>query len=278
MSSAVQAPRAIGGRAGLALRRRRLSRVAWPVAFLVVLLVAWEVVGRNRAVLTSQPTEVVGVLVDSDFVADQLLPAFGATLAGLGVGYLVGSLAGILIGYAMGASRLVDTALEPYVNALYATPRIALIPLLILWAGIGFQLRVTIVALSCVFPLIINTYRGAVEVASIHHDVASVAGASRWQRWRTVTFPSSVPHLAAGLRIGMLRGLAAAIVAEMVAAISGTGKLLLESGRFLQTDRLFATLIALGMLGILLSRAIEVIAGWLPGARRSQHARGGGRS
>lgn len=251
-------------RLGGAFVARRGARSA---AFLAAILVSWEVIGRSRPILMSSPSSVFNALTDRGFMLEQLLPALAQTLIGLAIGFAIAVVVGSTIGYLMGASRWVEAILEPYVTALYSTPRITLIPLLILWAGIGMELRIVVVALSSLFPIAVNTHRGARDIPSLYADVAAFSCATPWQRWRTLTLPWSVPYLVAGLKVGILRALTAAIVAEMVAALTGTGKLLLETGRFLQTERLFAALIVLGAVGIVLGAAIDGLR-WILGRAR----------
>ena len=131
------------------------------IGSVVAVLVLWEVLGRLDPIVASYPTAIVAAFVELAFVDNTLWPAFATTLQGLVVGFAISSVLGVAIGFAMGRIRLVDLILDPYVSALYATPRIALVPLLVLWVGIDFELRVTIVVLSSIFPIIINTYIGA---------------------------------------------------------------------------------------------------------------------
>jgi NitT/TauT family transport system permease protein len=163
---------------------------------------------------------------------------------------------GVVIGFAMGRIRLVDLILDPYVSALYATPRVALVPLLVLWVGIDFELRVTIVILSSIFPIIINTYIGAKSVDRELIDAGRAFAANGWQLLTTVVVPGSLPYLFAGLRIGVARALVGIIVAEMAAAVTGTGQLIIQFGRFFQTDRLFVPVIILGLFSIVLAELV----------------------
>lgn len=223
-----------------------------------VLLTLWEFFGRQRSIYMSYPSAIWNAFVDLAFVERRMEEYFGVTLHGLGVGYAIAAVLGVAIGFAMGRIRLVKLILDPYVNALYATPRITLVPLLVLWVGIDFRLRVTIVVLSAVFPIIINTYAGAHHVDKDLLDAGRVFMASRIRMLRTIIIPASLPFVFAGLRIGALRALTGAIVAEMTAAITGTGAVIFAFSRAFQTDRLFATLIVLGFLGISLSKVVQV--------------------
>jgi NitT/TauT family transport system permease protein len=233
----------------------------WAIRAMSVAVVCaiWEVLGRQDDVTASYPSQIAAAFVDLTFSDTQLVEAFGTTLLGLGVGFAIAAVLGIAIGFLMGTVRLIDIALDPYVNALYATPRIALVPLLVLWAGIDFELRVTIVVLSAIFPIIISVYAGTKQVDRELVDAGRVFAATRWQLLKTVLVPGSVPYVFAGLRVGLAKALVGVIVAEMTAAVTGTGQLLLEFGRFYQTDRLFVPIILLGLLSIVLVEIMYAI-------------------
>ncbi|HXH06046.1 MAG TPA: ABC transporter permease [Vicinamibacterales bacterium] len=226
------------------------------VSSVVVVLAVWELFGRTNPIVASYPSAIWTAFIELGVVEGTLWEAFGVTLHGLVVGFAIAAVLGIVIGFAMGRIRLVDIMLDPYVSALYATPRIALVPLLVLWVGIDFELRVTIVVLSSVFPIIINTYVGTKHVDRELIDVGRAFAASGWQLLRTVVIPGSLPYLFAGLRIGVARALVGIIVAEMTAAVTGTGQLIIQFGRFFQTDRLFVPVIFLGLFSIALAEVV----------------------
>lgn len=235
------------------------SPAALRIASLVGVLAIWEAFGRLNPRVASFPSEIAAAFVQLGFVENALVPAFATTLHGLAVGFIVAAVLGIAIGFAMGRIRLVDLILDPYVSALYATPRIALVPLLVLWVGIDFELRVTIVVLSAIFPIIINTYIGAKSVDRELLDTGLSFAAGPWQLLRTVVVPASLPYLFAGLRIGAARALVGIIVAEMAAAVTGTGQLIIQYGRFFETDKLFVPVIILGLFSILLAEVVYFI-------------------
>jgi ABC-type nitrate/sulfonate/bicarbonate transport system permease component len=222
----------------------------------IVVLVVWETLGRANPIVASYPSAIWAAFIDLGFVEGTLWEAFLVTLHGLAVGFAIAAVLGVLIGFAMGRIRLVDLVLDPYVSALYATPRIALVPLLVLWVGIDFELRVTIVVLSAIFPIIINTYIGAKNVDRDLLDAGRAFAASEWQLLTTVVVPGSLPYLFAGLRIGVARALVGIIVAEMTAAVTGTGQLIIQFGRFFQTDQLFVPVIFLGLFSIVLAELV----------------------
>ena len=231
----------------------------WALRVLSVLVViaVWEYFGRQRPVFASYPVAIAEAFVDLMFVKNAIVPAFATTLHGLFVGFVIAALAGTALGFLLGRIRILDLILGPYVSALYGAPRIALVPLLVLWFGIGFELRVTVVVLSAIFPIIVNAYAGAKNVGADYIDTADAFAATSWQQLKTVVLPASLPFAFAGLRIGIMRSLTGVIVAELTAALTGTGALLLAFGNVFATDSLFVLVILLGMLSIALAWLVQ---------------------
>jgi ABC-type nitrate/sulfonate/bicarbonate transport system permease component len=233
----------------------RLARYAGAL----VVLVLWEVIGRQNEVFLSYPTAVLRAAWEILVLDDELRSAFGETLHGYLVGYVVAMALGTTIGFAMGRIKALDVALAPYVNALYATPRIALIPLLVLWVGIGYGMRLTIVILSAVFPIIITVRDGAKSVAAEYLDVANSFVATGWQTWRTTILPGSLPYVFSAFRIGAQRSLIGIIVAETLAAVTGTGRMIQDYGQFFQTDRLLVPILVIGFFSIFMTALLNLL-------------------
>jgi ABC-type nitrate/sulfonate/bicarbonate transport system permease component len=237
----------------------RLIRSRWANAnaSIGLVLVIWQAYGPNQPLFASYPTAIGAAAIK--IVVPDILPAWLSTLTGYGVGLLIAIPLAIVIGVAMGRSRLVDIILSPYVNALYVTPRIALIPVLVLWFGLEFNLRVAIVVLSAIFPMIVNTYIGMTQVDRALLDVGKVFTASNRQRLTTIILPGAVPYILTGLRIGTARALGGIIVAEMSASITGIGRRLVNYGTFFQIDRLFVAVISIGIFGLLIARLLVLL-------------------
>lgn len=254
-----------------ALRSFTAGPIPWVAGSLIVVIGAWQLLGPINPLLLSYPTEILASAWDLIVVENRLVPAFATTLQALAVGMVISIVGGVLLGFLMGRVQAAEVILRPYVFALYATPRIALIPLLVLWAGIGFEMRVTVVVLSAIFPIAVNAYQGARYVDPDYDETAASFNASRFQTLRTVVIPASLPFVFAGLRIGIIRGLVGVIVAEMTAAVTGVGRLLISLGQFFQTGRLLVPTIVLGLLGILFVWVLDVIqrkvAPWSEGGR-----------
>lgn len=225
------------------------------LASLLVVGLTWEAWGSAHPFFASHPSAIWAATVKIFF--PQVLPAFVTTLTALFVGLAIATPIGIFVGFSMGRVRLLDVALTPYINAIYATPRIALIPVLVLWLGIDFYLRITVVALGAVFPIIINTYAGAKHVDPELLDAGRSFTATPGQILRTVVLPSSLPFMFAGFRIGIGRGVSGVIVAEMTSALTGIGRLLIEKAKFLKIDEVFVGIMLLGLFSLVLFEVVS---------------------
>jgi ABC-type nitrate/sulfonate/bicarbonate transport system permease component len=187
----------------------------------------------------------------------QLLEALKLSVLGLVLGFGSAIIVGVPTGIWMGRSRTFESALEPWVNALFVTPRVALIPLLLIWFGIGFEAQVVVIFLSAVFPIIINSYAGVRDISSNLVDTARAFCANERQLFLEVILPASVPFVMTGLRLGIGHAVIGMIVAQMFLALTGLGKLLVNYGDFFKTDYVFAVVIVIGLLGVILTEAVK---------------------
>lgn len=254
MTSSIAAGRRISVRAP---RVAVASSRALQLISIIGVLGIWEVLGRRAPLFSSYPTAIAAGFYKVAVDRNELLPALASTLYGLALGFGIAAGLGIAIGFAMGLNRVVEIALNPYVSALYSTPRIVLVPVLILWLGIDLKVRVTMAVLTAIFPIIINTYVGVKSVDRELLDTGRAFMASRWQTIRTIVMPASLPSVFTGLRLGISRALEGIVIAEMTAAVTGTGALLLNYGRFFQTDKLMGPVILLGLISIGLAWVVK---------------------
>jgi NitT/TauT family transport system permease protein len=220
---------------------------------IAVVLVGWQLFGTSYS--TSYPSSIAHELVKTFW--SEIAPAFKDTLEGFGLGYAICIVAGVPIGLLMARSRLVELILEPYVNALYATPRLALIPVLILWLGVNFQMRVSVVIVSGLFPIVLNTYLGGRETDPNLLDVGSAFSANSFQVLRTIVFPGSLPYVYAGMRIGIGRAFIGIIVAEIETSTLGIGNLISTDAGSLRMAAMWAAIFSLGVLSIVLSTGLK---------------------
>jgi len=240
---------------GRALAARFVSRQnGLRLLSLTVVFSVWELWGTANPFFASHPSAILEAATRIFF--PEVLPAFITTLTALAVGMIIAVPIGMAFGFAMGRIRLLDVALTPYVNAIYATPRIALIPILVLWLGIDFWLRVTIVGLGAVFPVIVNTYAGTKHVDRELLDTGRAFMADSRQALRTIVLPATAPFVFAGIRIGLGRGVSGVIVAEMTAALTGIGRILISHAKYLQIAELFVGIMLLGLFSLVLMNGL----------------------
>lgn len=230
-----------------------LSRIALGAAFLLV----WEwVSGRFIEEFWISSPSSVYVALQTLFISGNLFANVYATVTEAIVGFAFGATAGVVIGILFGANRLVAKILDPYLIGFYSIPRIALVPLFILWFGIGFETKVIYTALLVFFPVFLNTLAGVRDVNQDLIDVLRVMGASRTNTIMKVLIPSALAWLFAGLRISVPYALIGAVVAEMFTSNVGLGYLISYFANTLDTAGLFATLFVTTVLGLILHAVV----------------------
>jgi ABC-type nitrate/sulfonate/bicarbonate transport system permease component len=245
------------------LRRSRPHRLtpAWRwtlrISSVVVLLLAWQIYGRMvNPILLSYPTAVFSAAVD--MIKDGTLPqALGASLVVLGFGLLGGVVIGVIVGLAAGRSEAFAALIEFPVNALYATPAVALIPIIVLWFGFEAKAKIVVVFLFVVFPVLINTMRGVQEVDPELMEVARTFCSSERRMWIDLILPSALPYIVTGIRLAIGRALIGVIVAEYYTALSGLGHLIAENADNFQTARMFVPIVVIALLGVVLTGLLQ---------------------
>lgn len=172
-------------------------------------------------------------------------------------GYLLSVIVAIPFGIAVGWYKKIAYTFDPFINAMNATPRVALLPLIIIWLGIGILSKVGIVFLGAVFPLIINTRDG---VKTTPHNLLNAAksfGASEWQIFKSVVLPSTVPFILTGLRLAIGRALIGVMVGELYAATAGIGFMITVAGATFQTDKVFVGVLIFAIAGMVLTDLVD---------------------
>lgn len=247
----------------------------WPLRIfsLAVVLALWQVVGVRYPYSISDPLSIARVA--REIWRTELLTAFGQTSGSFFAGFAISVAAGVPVGLLMARSRLAELSLAPYVSALYATPRLALIPVMMLWFGFGFNLRLAVVIVSGVFPVIVNAWLGAKEVDRDLLDAGRAFAASRLQVLRTIVIPGSLHYIFAGMRIGLGRALVGTVVAEIITSVAGVGRLLDESAQTLQIAQMWVAIITLGLFALAVSSILKFAERWttMPWARGSRWTR-----
>lgn len=226
---------------------------------LAIVLVLWEILGpKVDPLFFTYPSAIARAfweLTLNGELAKYSLESFHI----LALGMLLAVAVGIPMGVVMARFRPVDWTLDTYVNALYATPMVALVPVLVLWLGIRIEAKVTVVFLFAVFPILINTYQGVRKVDPGFVEVARSFGSSEWRMWRDVLLPWAVPYIAAGVRLAIGRALVGMIIAEFYTSISGLGYMIVRYAHNFQMDRTFVPVILLMALGITLTAGLRQV-------------------
>lgn len=238
---------------------RRYADLLLPLAALVVFLAAWEVFGRlTDPILFSPPTRVARGFAEL-IETGRLQRAFLVTINALGVAFLLSVAVGLPLGLLFGRWKALADVMEPYIDAIYATPRVVIVPLVIVWFGVGYEGRVFLIWIGTVIPIIINT---AIGVRNARQDLIEVArsfAADERQLARHVILPGSVPYIIAGLRIAMGRALVGVVVAEIFLDLTGLGGIIQTESAYFRTHRMLAAVVVIGLLGTTLIGAF----GWL---------------
>jgi NitT/TauT family transport system permease protein len=174
-----------------------------------------------------------------------------------GINFILGlaaaTVSGVVLGVIIGWYRRIRLILEPFLNALYATPRIAMVPLIIIWFGIGMKAKIFIIFMSAFFPILVNTVAG---VRSLDADLLRAARAfcaSDWQIFKTIAVPGSVPFILTGIRQGVALGLIGMVVGEMFGGSEGVGYRVVYGGQTFQMDTVFVGVLLVAFSGMLLT-------------------------
>src|SRR5579872_3168529 len=242
----------------LAAAPRNLNAALGALSVLVFFAL-WEIavaLGWIAPLFVSSPSRILvagyGMVRDGSIFLDLAVSA-EEFLLGFGLAALIGIPLGILMGW---YTRL-NAILDPFVNALYATPRIALMPLVIIWFGIDLPAKIAIIFLSSVFPILVNTITG---VRTMERDFVKVArsfGATDRQLFATVALPSSVPNLLTGLRLGLGHALIGIVVGEMYGASAGIGFMMQTAGATFQTDKVMVGIVLIAAAGMAMTQLLK---------------------
>jgi NitT/TauT family transport system permease protein len=226
--------------------------------FHVSVLALWEL--APRLVVPPQflppPSAIVRAFVATTR-SGELPTHLAQTLGVLAAGFGLAIVTGLAVGIAMGMARDWRRLLDPYVNAFAALPTVALVPLVIVWLGLGFEAKVFLTWLAAVSPVIINASIGVRSVPLELIETARAFGCDRWQVFRRVALHAALPFFVAGLRVGLGRALVGVVVAEMFTALSGLGYLIVLYGNTFRMAELFVPILVLAALSIALTRAIH---------------------
>lgn len=258
------APIAIGERIKRTLRARP-ELVLAPMT-LAVLLVTWEYAVRIFEVPTyvlPPPSDIMvalyrGLAESFTSRAGYWLHA-GVTLTEVLLGFVLGSISGLVLGTIISQIRIVEATFSMFLVAIQSLPKIALAPIIVLWFGFGLTSKVVIICLLTFFPLLVNSMVGFKSVERERLELMRAVGATAWQTFWKVRFPSALPYIFAGLNMAAVFSVVGAVVGEFVGAQMGLGVLILSMNASMDTAATFSVFIVLSLIGILMHAALGAI-------------------
>ena len=239
----------------------RESRITG-VILLVLLLLVWQFSALYWVVSPTWPTVTRIFEAWAENIADGTIPGhLVATLWRQMLGYSLATVVGIGLGLAMGYYRPLYNLFEPLVEVLRPIPGPAYLPILVLFVGIGHEMKVTLIFLASLFPILLNTYSGVRSIDRVQFDTARTLGLTTLQTLRELVLPAASPQILTGMRISLAISLILAILGEMIVSNDGLGYFVLLAQRTFKVPDMYAGIFTLALLGYLLNRLFLLVEG-----------------
>ncbi len=260
-----------------AKRRLGTSAIALRVGSLLAGLAVWSMIAAAEIFHPAifPPPWDVGMTLFEMIASGELIRHITVSLSRVFLGYALAAAIAIPMGIAMGLSRRFLLSVEPVIEFLRPVPPLALVPLAVVWFGIGWTSKVFLIAYGCFFALIVNTVAGMRAVEPVHVRAARALGASRWLILQHVVLRSAVPDIIVGLRLALGLAFLLIVGAELIAASEGLGWLIWDARFHFMGDRILVGMIAIGVVGFCLNRLLLMAENHL--LRWRQGVEGGGR-
>ncbi|WP_328469400.1 ABC transporter permease [Actinoplanes sp. NBC_00393] len=251
-----------------------LKRVLYVVALPAVLFGAWFVLSDGSENFYSPPLRSILTAFGDTWQADRLRADVFPSLLRLFAGYLLAALIGIALGVAIGLNRRLRATVEPVLEFFRAIPPPVLVPVIMLFAGIGDGMKVIVIVFGCIWPILLNTVEGVRAVDSVVLDTARAYGVTGPARLTRVILPSAGPQIAAGLRQALSIAIILMVISEMFAASNGLGFTIVQFQRSFAIPEMWSGIILLGLLGFVLSLLFRLAERralrWYEGLRAAQ--------
>src|SRR5262245_40770130 len=252
-------------------RAAQIAEALLPAASVIVFLLAWEAFVRVRGIapIYLPAPSSIAVYLWRMLADGSMEYHLGVTLLRIFVGFVLAAITGIGLGVLMGMSRIVARIADAWIAALYPLPKISLIPLLIIWLGTGEAYKIVISAVTAFFPIVISTFSGIRQVDRSLMKAAKDLGADRRQIQLKVVIPAAIPSILAGLQLGMGVTIILVVAAEMIGGSSqgGIGYLLISAGQVMETEKVFASLVVLAVVGAVIIKLQQwsdrMVAPWV---------------
>lgn len=241
--------------------RRRAIELALTISAPALLIAVWELLSRTKTIdpifwpAPSSLWDTFTKLVANGGLVDDVRVS---TLRIVG-GFLLGSIPGVLLGLMMGLFWPVRVFVMPIATAVYAIPKIAILPLVIIAFGTGESSKLAIIALSIFFLVVLNTMSGVLSIDPSYRDVARNFGASRFELFSTVALPGALPSIFTGLRLAMGFALIVIVGTEFVSQTNGVGRLVWQSWQTLAIKKMYVGLVVIGLMGWVLTLALDLL-------------------
>jgi NitT/TauT family transport system permease protein len=244
-----------------AARRRSIQRIAITIASVIGGLAIWEYVGLyvvKNSLFLATPSASLLAMIDmwNQGVLQKAIVISGEEFF---IGFAIAVVAGTLIGLLTASFEDFSLVLTPWISGFYASPIVALAPLLILWFGVGIWSKIAVVISLVIFPMIINTETGIKHADPQLVEAARSFGASKIQIFAKVSLPCALPYIIAGLRLGVGRGLIGVVIGELAGSRGGLGYLINNASQVFNMPQLFASVIVLAAAGIVLTAGFQYL-------------------
>jgi sulfonate transport system permease protein len=239
--------------------KRQLQNIAIRLVSVASVLALWQIFGAqvNQALFTT-PDKIAVAAVDMVW-SGELWAYLAPSLLVLAIGLSLAAVIGIAVGLLLARFWVIDVAFGVYITFLYSIPSVALVPLIVLWAGYETTAKVIILFLFAFFPMAINTYQGVKNVDPKLIEVGRAFRCNEGQLWRNIVLPGALPFIVTGLRLAVGRGLIGMVLADLYTAISGIGYLIVRTGSTFQIDKMFVPIVTLGLLGVTLTAILRML-------------------
>ncbi|MEW6454835.1 MAG: ABC transporter permease [Pseudomonadota bacterium] len=245
--------------AGRRRRKTQLQNLGIRLLSLICVLGIWQIFGGMiDPVLFTVPSKIAVAAV-SMIASGELWNYLWPSLVVLAVGLTLAAIIGIAIGLLLARFRLLDVAFGSYITFLYSIPSVALVPLIVLWAGFEMTAKIIILFMFAFFPMVINTYQGVRNVDTKLLEVGRAFRCSERQLWANIVLPAALPFIVTGIRLALGRGLIGMVLADLYTAISGIGYLIVRTASTFQVDKMFVPIVTLGLLGVTLTWLLRVV-------------------
>lgn len=236
---------------------RTQKRYAVQILSILIVASVWEIVGQQLGTVLFAPlSEVIPTYIDLA-LSGPMIPILLGSLREMFLGYALAVAFAVPTGLVMGRVSVAEKTIEPWVSAAFVTSTSALLPVLIIFLGIGFKLRLTVVFLACVWHILLNVYHGSKGVSEEYLDVGRSFDLPQWKMFASITLPATLPFLAAGLRMGLGRALRGIILAETYILVGYGGLIGMFGNQSISTAPVLALILTIMFLGSGLTTVLE---------------------